>query len=777
MTATSFGTSGSSSDRGSKSPASVELTVSGMTCAACVRRVERALLGVPGVRTADVNLVTRRATVVAAGALALDELLEAIRRAGYDAEASSAATATTAADPEADEARMLRRNLLVAASLTVPLAAIAMGEHLSGATPSKLLAPLQLALATAVMVGPGRRFFRLGWRAAKHRAPDMNTLIALGAGAAWLYSSAALLAPGLFAHAGHGRALHLYFEAAASVLTFVLFGKWLEARARRHLGDAVRGLVALAPKTARRLRTASNASSAREEEVPIAALAPGDVVLVRPGERIPADGRVVDGSSAVDESMLTGESLPTDKLPGARVYAGTANQTGALTLRVETAGAGSALARIVEAVEQAQGSKAPIARLADRVSGVFVPIVVAIALVTLIGWCLADSSPDGIAAAVERFVAVLVIACPCALGLATPAAVAVATGRGAQLGILVKGGAALETASRVTHVWFDKTGTLTNGKPTLTDVIGLPPHDANDVLALAAAVERASEHPIARAVVTAARERGLSLAPVDSFRSVPGEGAAACVGSSVVHVGNAAFLAGAHMDPSELSPEADRLAALGRTSFFVGVDGAVAGLLAVADRLADDAETAVDQLRATGIRVGILSGDREPTARAIARELGVDDVIADVRPEEKATVVKREQARGHVVAMVGDGVNDAPALASADIGIAMGGGADVAIAAADVALLHGGIARVPVALALARATMRTIERNLFWAFVYNVVGIPVAAGVLARWTGWQLSPVLASAAMSLSSVSVLASSLRLRRFAAGASGHERRVAR
>ena len=523
----------------------------------------------------------------------------------------------------------------------------------------------------------------------------------------------------------------------------------------------MRGLVALQPKVAHRVR------GSVEQDVSVGSLVSEDLVIVRPGERIPADGEVVKGTSAVDESMLTGESLPVDKVAGDKVYGGTLNQSGAVTFRVTTAGKGSALSRIVEAVEQAQGSKAPIARLADTVSGIFVPIVLGLATITLVVWALVDPTADGIAAAIERFVAVLVIACPCALGLATPAAVAVATGRGAELGILVKGGAALEAASRVNRVLLDKTGTLTMGKPTLTDVIDATGQGEEALLALVASAERTSEHPVARAVVDAATSRKITLFDVEHFRSVAGHGVEAVVGHRLVRVGTSDWLRSGRTDTAALDEQADHLAMRGRTPFFVAIDRTLSGLVAVADPASPHARTALEELRAMGIEVAMVTGDRARTARAIALELGIDVVIAEVKPEDKARVVLEQRAKGHVVAMVGDGINDAPALAGAHVGIAIGTGADVAVAAADVALMRGGIADLPTALRLGRATLRTIRQNLFWAFVYNIVGIPLAAGLLYPWTGWQLSPVLASAAMSLSSVSVLTNSLRLRRFARG----------
>ncbi|MFO0739621.1 MAG: heavy metal translocating P-type ATPase [Labilithrix sp.] len=750
----------------------VELAVLGMTCAACVRRVENAVKKVPGVHEAQVNLVTNRATVsFAEGTATIDALAAAIEKAGYHTvrgdergdvpdESGDASEKRSAAVEEAEEReeRSIRRGFMIAAALTVPLVVVAMSHGLMSWTTTGYGRWLQFVLATPVVFGPGRRFYLLAWTALKHRAADMNTLIALGTGAAWTYSTVALFAPGLFPHASHGQVPHLYFEAAAAVLTFVLLGKTLESRARKRLSDAVRGLIRLQPKTARVLRGDT------EDEVAIAALKRGDVVLVRPGERIPVDGEVLRGASAVDESMLTGESMPVEKAEGAKVYGGTMNQSGALGLRVTTTGRGSALARIIEAVEQAQGSKAPIARLADTVSAVFVPVVLGIALLTLIVWGFLDPSAEGLATAMERFVAVLVIACPCALGLATPAAVAVGTGRGAELGILVKGGAALEAASRIDRVLLDKTGTLTNGKPILTGVVDRSGLGADALLSLVASAEQGSEHPVARAVVAGALERSVALQQAGDFRSTAGHGIEANVGGRLLRVGTAAWLRDASISTDELEDEARGRAEKGETPFFVAIDGTLAGMVAVADRPREDAPAMLAELGRMGIAVGMISGDRAETARAIGHELGIEDVFAEVKPEDKARIVFEERAKGRTVAMVGDGINDAPALASAHVGVAIGSGADVAIAAADIALLRGGVARLPLALQLGRATLRTIRQNLFWAFVYNVVGIPLAAGLLYPWTGWQLSPVIAGAAMSLSSVSVLMNSLRLRRF-------------
>ena len=746
---------------------STDLIVQGMTCASCVRRVERALRAVPGVQDATVNLATHQARVVYdPRGTTPDRLADAIVDAGYESpkpepQKRAASRADVLAEAEARERRSIRRDFVIALALSVPPVLLAMSHGTIPGLEGGFGRLLQFLLVTPVVFGPGSRFLRLAWKALRHRTADMNTLVSIGVLAAWSYSTAALFAPQLFPHSAHGESPHLYFEAAAAIITFVLLGKLLETRARKRLSDAVRGLVALVPKTARVVRETG------EADVPVESLVPGDLVLVRPGERIPTDGEVVRGVSAVDESMLTGESLPVDKCPGASVFGGTQNQSGAVTFRVTRTGADTALARIVEAVEQAQGSRAPIARLADVVSAYFVPIVIGLALIALAVWYAVDPSTGGLAVAVERFVAVLVIACPCALGLATPAAVAVGTGRGAELGILVKGGAVLEAASRIDTVLLDKTGTVTEGKPSLTDVIARAPFAELELLELVAAVERESEHPVAAAIVAGAAARGVSSRAVTGFRAEAGAGVEGAVDSVLVRIGTAAWLAEVGVDTAPLEPAADELAARGRTPSFVAIDGVLAGLIAIADRPTAEARRAIAELKALGIDVAMVSGDRRRTAEAVAAELGIDRVFADVRPEDKARIVGDERARGRRVAMVGDGINDAPALAAADVGVAIGTATDIAVATADIALLRGGIASLPQALRLARRTLRTIRQNLFWAFVYNVIGIPIAAGVLYPFTGWLLSPVIASAAMAMSSVSVLANSLLLRRFDRG----------
>lgn len=729
-----------------------ELPVQGMTCASCVARVEEALTRLPGVAEANVNLALNKATVrYDPEATAPSILAQAVVDSGYEVPElgglNARQRAEALAEVERQEEQRLQRDFWLALVLTVPLLVLGMSHGALPGADGPIGRWVQLLLSTPVVLGPGRRFMRLAWVALRHRTSDMNTLVSLGVLSAFLYSAVTVLA---------GRAhVHVYFEAAAAIVTFVLLGKRLEARARRRLSDAVRGLVALTPQVARRVR------GELEEEVSLEAVFRGDRLRVRPGERIPTDGVVREGRSAVDEGMLTGESMPVDKRPGDRVFGGTLNQEGALLLEVSATGKDTALARIVEAVEAAQGQKAPIARLADRVSHYFVPAVLAVALLTLITWLLLESGAPG--AAIERFVAVLVIACPCALGLATPAAVAVGTGRGAELGVLVKGGVALEAASQLDTVFLDKTGTLTQGAPKLVRVAAAPGHSEERLLSLAAGAERVSEHPLARAIVAGAEARGLSVPPAVRFTTRSGGGVEAEVEGHTVRAGKAVWLAEAGLELTAIEAFASRLGRSVDTPVFVAVDGQLAGLLALADEPRPEAARVLAELRALGLETVMLTGDKREVAEAVAAPLGLSRVEAELRPEDKLAVIAAERARGRRTAMVGDGINDAPALVAADVGIAVGSGADIALAAADVALLRGGIAGLPTAIRLARATMHTIRRNLFFAFVYNVIGIPVAAGVLYPWTGFALSPVLASAAMSLSSVSVILSSLALRR--------------
>ncbi|MFO0849949.1 MAG: heavy metal translocating P-type ATPase [Gemmataceae bacterium] len=748
----------------------VDMPVLGMHCAACAVRIEGALNGAPGVSKAAVNFATGRATVeFDPGQASPESLRTVVRDTGYDAvvpaggERAGSVGDAEAAAREA-EFRRLRSRFLVALALTVPLAVLGMGGHVIPALADALNFPgrawVELALATPVLFWAGWEFFTGAWAAARHRAADMNTLVAIGTLSAYLYSVVATFAPGAFGPSAGGHAEHatptvpaVYYEVAAVIVTLILLGRLLEARARSRTGGAIRALIGLAPKTARVERNGV------ETDVPIGDVILGDVVRVRPGEKVPVDGTVLDGGSAVDESMLTGEPMPVAKGSGDAVIGATVNTTGSFRLRATKVGADTVLQQIVRLVQEAQGSKAPIQRLADTVSGYFVPAVLCLAVLTFVVWFDASPPETRLTFALLTFVSVLIIACPCALGLATPTAVMVGTGRGAQAGILIKGGEPLEAAHRLTTVVLDKTGTVTEGKPAVTGVTPAGVSE-DELLRLAAGAELGSEHPLARAVIAAAEARGLALTRPEKFEAIAGHGLTAAVGGKSVLLGNARLMNanGVKHDPTSLPSQP------GKTLLHVAVDGTFAGVIAVSDPVKASSKRAVERLHAMGLEVVLLTGDNRSTAEAVAREVGIDRVIAEVLPEGKADEIRRLRGAGKVVAMVGDGINDAPALAAADVGVAMGTGTDVAIEAADITLVKGDLAGVATAIALSRATMRTIRQNLFFAFAYNVLGIPVAAGVLYPLTGWLLSPILASAAMALSSVSVVGNALRLNRF-------------
>jgi Cu+-exporting ATPase len=750
----------------------VDLPVVGMHCAACAVRIEGALAHAPGVSKAAVNFATGRATVeYDPAATAPAALRDVVRGAGYDAvlpQAGHHAGGASDAEEAAREAdyRRTRLRFVVAAVLTVPVAVLAMAGHLVPSLAPALDFPgrawVELALTTPVLFSAGREFFTGAWAAARHRAADMNTLVAIGTLSAYAYSVAATLAPGWLAvgasseHAGHGAATPagVYYEVAAVIVTLILLGRLLEARARSRTGGAIRALIGLSPKTARVERDGA------EMDVPVADVRVGDVVRVRPGEKVPVDGTVLDGTSAVDESMLTGEPLPVTKAPGDPVIGATVNTTGSFRLTATKVGADTVLQQIVRLVQEAQGSKAPIQKLADTVSGYFVPAVLCLAVLTFVVWFNLTPPESRLTFALLTFVSVLIIACPCALGLATPTAVMVGTGRGAQAGILIKGGEPLEAAGRLTTVVLDKTGTVTEGRPAVTEVVAVGLSEA-DLIRLAAAAEGGSEHPLARAVIAAAETRGLAVPQATAFEAVPGHGLSATVEGRSVLVGNARLLSSRRVPFDAAAVE--RASAAGRTTLLVAVDGRYAGLLAVSDPVKATSKATVERLHAMGLEVVLLTGDNRGTAEAVARVVGIDRVLADVLPEGKAAEVKKLREAGKVVAMVGDGINDAPALAAADVGVAMGTGTDVAIEAADITLVKGDLSGVASSIELSRATMRTIRQNLFFAFAYNVLGIPVAAGVLYPLTGWLLSPILASAAMALSSVSVVTNALRLGR--------------
>ena len=666
------------------------------------------------------------------------------------------------ADEESAELDAMRSRLWVGAALTAPVVVLAMAEMLPGAPLHRalgapLVALIQLVLAAPVVLWAGGPFFARAWQSIVNRHPNMFTLIALGTGAAFTHSTLATLAPGVFPQAfrGHGGVVPVYFEAAAVITVLVLLGQVLELRARARTSQAIRELLDLAPRIAHRVGTGT------EEEVTLDRVQVGDRLRVRPGERVPVDGVVEEGRSLVDESMLTGEPVPVEKHPGERVAGGTLNGTGSFVMRAERVGAETLLAQIVRLVAEAQGSRAPIQRLADRVAAYFVPVVVLVAIATFAAWAWLGP-PPALAYALVNAVAVLIIACPCALGLATPVSIMVATGRGAGAGVLVRNAEALETMSRVDTVVVDKTGTLTEGRPRVTEVLAASGASANDVLALAAALEAASEHPLAGAVVEAARERGLAPRPVTDFEAVTGQGARGTVEGARLTLGNRALVEAAAAVPGDLEAEAARLRTAGCTVMYLAASGRVLGVVAVTDPVKPSTPEALRLLHADGVRIVMLTGDDRATAEAVARQLGIDQVVAEVLPAEKSAAVRRLQAEGRIVAMAGDGMNDAPALAQAHVGIAMSTGTDVAIESAGITLLRGDLRGIGRARRLSRATLRNIRQNLFFAFVYNTLGIPLAAGVLYPLTGMLLSPMVAAGAMSLSSVSVITNALRLR---------------
>ena len=744
----------------------VEFPIRGMTCASCVARVERVLNKLHGVIEARVNLASESARVRYSPASAgLPEFCKAIGEAGYEVPEEATQAADSAGDAQRErELALMRRELAVGIGLSIPVAVLAMGMYYppflhwleSFGLTDPVINFILFALATPVMVWPGRRFFVSGWKAYRHLSPDMNSLVMTGTGAAYLYSLVVTFAP----HVLPENARHTYFEAAAVVITLVFLGKFLEAVAKGRASDAIRKLLGLKARTARVLR------EGKEEEIPIEAVRPGDIVSVRPGEKVPVDGTISRGSSYVDESMITGEPVPVAKQPGDKVIGATINQNGAFQFKAEAVGADTVLAQIIRLVQGAQSAKLPIQSLADRVVAVFTPIVLVIAVLTATIW-LAFGPAPALTFALVNAVAVLVIACPCAMGLATPAAVMVGTGRAAELGVLFRRGEALETLSRVKAVVLDKTGTLTRGKPELTDLAVVEGFDENEVRALIAAAEAPSEHPVAQAIVKAAREQGLEIPEARDFAAVPGYGAEAKVNGRQIHVGADRYMARLGLDVGPFSDVARRLADEGKTPLYAAVDSRLAAALAVSDPIKPGAREAIAQLHAMGMQVAMITGDNRRTAQAIARQLGIDHVLAEVLPEGKAQAVAEIQKRVGRTAFVGDGINDAPALAQADVGLAMGSGTDVAIETADVTIMNSEAQSIPAALTVARKTLRTIRVNLFWAFFYNVILIPVAAGVLYPSTGWLLNPVLAGAAMGLSSVFVLTNSLRLKRISLG----------
>jgi Cu+-exporting ATPase len=748
--------------------------VEGMTCASCVNRITRFLQKVDGVDVAEVNLATETATVrFDPTRIGASDLAAAVDAAGYVARIDQLATGgeeaaieqLAEARSDRDEAALrhlasLRRRVIVSAVLSLPILGGLARMTIAPGLPSILSEPLfQLALATPIQFWAGWPFIVGGWHSLRRRSADMDTLIAVGTLAAYGYSVATILAPDFFRAAGlgaDGAELPLYFDTAAAIVTLILLGRFLEARAKTHTSEAIRRLIGLAPRTARIIRGGD------EIDVPIEGVAVGDLVRVRPGETIAVDGVVVDGASAVNESMVTGESMPVSKGADDLVIGATLNTSGTLTFRATRVGADTVLARIIRLVSEAQGSRAPIQRLADVVTGYFVPAVLGLAALTFVIWFAFGPHP-ALNLAVLNTIGVLIIACPCALGLATPTSIMVGTGKGAESGVLFRNAEALERLGSVRTIVLDKTGTLTEGRPRVTDVaLADSTSDAGAILQLVAAAERGSEHPIAEAIVRDAIEaRGLAVPQATAFESIAGDGVVATVEGSQVVVGRPAFLATSGVDVAAISSAVDGFAADGKTPVVVAIDGRVAATIAVADTLKPGSARAVAELRRLGFEVAMLTGDDRRTAEAIARSAGIEVVLADVRPDGKADAIRRLH-HGGAVAMVGDGINDAPALASADVGVAMGTGTDVAMDAAGVTLMSGDLHGLVIAVGLSRATMRNVRQNLFWAFAYNTILIPVAMGVLYPFTGILLDPILAAGAMALSSVTVVSNALRLR---------------
>jgi Cu+-exporting ATPase len=737
--------------------------VGGMTCATCVAHVEEALQGVPGVVTAVANLGSEKATVEYLEGTTYAEMKKTVEDAGYELGKEMEALEDVS-ETSQREVRKVRNRFILAAILTIPIMVMMFTPMFKG------MEYLLWALATPVQFWAGWRFYKGAWGALKHRTTDMNTLIAVGSSAAYIYSVIATLFPGVFTSSG--LTAHVYFDTSSAIITLILLGRYLEARAKGQTSEAIKKLIGLQPKTAIVIR------DGQEQQIPIEEVLTGDLVFVKPGERVPVDGIIREGYSSLDESMITGESIPVEKKAGDEVIGATINKTGSFRFEATKIGKDTTLARIVRLVEEAQGSKAPVQRLADIIASYFVPIVIGIAIVTFLVWFFAGPSPT-LTYAFLNFVAVLVIACPCALGLATPTAIIVGTGKGAEHGILIRSADTLEKAHKINAVLLDKTGTLTQGKPAITDIIAAAGYSKDEILRLAASAEKNSEHSLAEAIVKEAASINLPLSPVSEFIAIPGFGIESIVEGKKLLLGNLKLIQERKLSLDAFEVQANELWFQGKTVMFVGIDGQAVGMIALADTIKPDAANVVRQLHKMGIEVAMVTGDNQRTAEAIAKQAGIDRVFADVLPEHKANEVKKLQGEGKVVAVVGDGINDAPALAQADVGIAIGTGTDVAMETGDITLIRGELSGIVTAITLSKRTMRTIRQNLFWAFAYNVILIPIAAGLLyfafrnsTVPSGLKfilgdrgfLNPIMAAAAMALSSITVVTNSLRLRTF-------------
>ncbi|MDR3593792.1 heavy metal translocating P-type ATPase [Clostridium sp.] len=732
--------------------------VEGMTCSACSARVERVTKKLKGVQSSVVNLTTERLTIsIDEDEIGYSQIKAAVDKAGYKLVKEEE---KVEGKKKLDASQLLLRRFIVSAIFTVPLLVITMGHMLGMPLPmiiDSMMNPLnfaviQLALTLPVMI-MGYKFYKVGIKNLVKLSPNMDSLIAISTLAAVIYSIFGIYKINI----GETMyAMHLYFESAAVILTLITLGKYLEAVSKGRTSQAIKALMGLAPKTATVIRNNS------EVVMPVEEVIVGDIVLVKPGEKLPVDGEVIEGSTAIDESMLTGESIPVEKSIGSSVIGASINKTGFIKYKATKVGKDTALAQIVKLVEDAQGSKAPIAKLADVISSYFVPTVIILAIIASVGWIISGETPIF---SLTIFIAVLVIACPCALGLATPTAIMVGTGKGAENGVLIKGGEALETTHQISTIVFDKTGTITEGKPVVTDIItnGI---SEDEILALAASAEKGSEHPLGEAIVRGAEEKNLEFKTIEEFNAIPGHGIEVKIEGKTIFVGNRKLMNEKNIEMDTLSEESDRLADEGKTPMYVSIDGVLRGIIAVADIVKPSSKSAIEALHNMGIKVAMITGDNKKTADAIAKQVGIDIVLAEVLPEDKANEVKKLQGENRKVAMVGDGINDAPALAQADIGIAIGSGTDVAIESADIVLMKSDLMDVTTAIKLSKATIRNIKQNLFWAFGYNVLGIPVAMGILHIFGGPLLNPMIAAAAMSLSSVSVLTNALRLRNFKA-----------
>jgi len=741
----------------------VTIPIGGMTCAACARRVEKAISNLDGVVKANVNLATEKATVeYDTSKIRLSAIKQAIEKAGYKALEIEKNTVDADRLRKQKEIRTLWIKFAISAAFGLPLLYFAMTPMLSWwpfPIPDALdpmMHPMRFALLQLCLVipiiGAGYKFYTVGFKSLIKGSPNMDSLVALGTSSAVIFS---LYNTYKIMQGDHMAVESLYYETAGVIITLILLGKSLEAVSKGKTGEAIKKLMGLAPKTATVIQ------DGKEIEVPIDEVEPGDIILVKPGEKIPVDGEIIEGNTSIDESMLTGESLPVDKNPQDKVFAASINKNGMIKFKATKVGADTALAQIIKLVEDAQGSKAPIAQMADIVSGYFVPIVCSIALLAFLAWFISGQS---LAFSLTIFISILVIACPCALGLATPTAIMVATGKGAENGILIKSGEALETAHKINTIVFDKTGTITEGKPRVTDIIAVEGVAEDRLLQIAASCEKGSEHPLGEAIIKEADEKGLELINVSKFEAIPGHGIEAVIDGINVLIGNKKLMDDRGISLEEMRANSDRLAYEGKTPMYLAMDGKLSGIIAVADVVKESSIKAIKKLQAMGIEVAMITGDNKKTAEAIAKQVGIDRVLAEVLPQDKASEVKKLQNEGKKVCMVGDGINDAPALAQADVGIAIGSGTDVAMESADIVLMKSDLMDVPTAIHLSKSTIRNIKQNLFWAFGYNTAGIPIAAGVLHIFGGPLLNPMFAAAAMAFSSVSVVSNALRLKRF-------------